>query len=119
MGLRRVIDVYSRMIVGYQLATHLRTDLALAALEMTIWCRHQQTADLSGLVHHSDRRVQYMAKPACCGHPATLIRTGVCRGSHSSVIAGCPISPPVRQVWRAVVAKPAPEWVRSRPAGFR
>lgn len=56
-----VIDVYSRMIVGWQLATHLRTDLALDALEMAIWRRDQQRADLSGLVHHSDRGVQYLA----------------------------------------------------------
>lgn len=45
------------MIVGWQLATHLRTDLALDALEMAIWRRQQQTADLSGLVRHSDRGV--------------------------------------------------------------
>ncbi|MEQ4721688.1 MFS transporter [Nonomuraea sp. B19D2] len=56
-----VIDVYSRMVVGWQLATHLRTDLALDALEMAIWRRHHDptgVADLSQLVHHSDRGVQ-------------------------------------------------------------
>ena len=47
-----VIDAYSRMIVGWQLAAHLRTDLALDALEMAIWRRQ---AELGGLVHHSDR----------------------------------------------------------------
>ena len=60
-----VIDVYSRLILGWQLATHLRTDLALDALEMAIWRRHQQAhdtaRDLSALVHHSDRGVQYLA----------------------------------------------------------
>ncbi len=34
-----VIDVYSRMIVGWRLADHLRTDLPLDALEMAIWRR--------------------------------------------------------------------------------
>lgn len=34
-----VLDVYSRMIVGWQLATHMRTDLPLDALEMALWCR--------------------------------------------------------------------------------
>ena len=53
-----VIDVFSRMIVGWQLASHLRTDLALDALEMSIWRR--DTA-LDGLVHHSDRGGQYLA----------------------------------------------------------
>jgi len=47
-----VIDAFSRMIVGWQLASHLRTDLALDALEMAIW--HRDTV-LDGLVHHSDR----------------------------------------------------------------
>ncbi|GAA1180524.1 integrase core domain-containing protein [Pseudonocardia alaniniphila] len=46
--------------MGWQLATHLRTDLALDALEMAIWQRHQQQTDLSGLVHHSGRGVQYL-----------------------------------------------------------
>lgn len=56
-----VLDVYSRMIVGWQLATHLRTDLAPDALEMALWRRRQQQADLSELVHHSDRGVQHLA----------------------------------------------------------
>jgi putative transposase len=51
-----IIDVYSRLIVGWQLATHLRTDLALDALEMALWRRD---SDVDGLIHHSDRGVQY------------------------------------------------------------
>jgi putative transposase len=53
-----VIDAFSRLIVGWQLATHLRTDLALDALEMAIWQRQAAGAELDGLVHHSDRGVQ-------------------------------------------------------------
>jgi putative transposase len=56
-----VIDVYSRQVVGWQLATHLRTDLALDALEMAIWRRQREHVDLSQLVHHSDRGVQYLS----------------------------------------------------------
>jgi putative transposase len=56
-----VLDVYSRMIVGWQVATSLYTDLALDALKMAIWRRQNQDADLQGLVHHSDRGVQYRA----------------------------------------------------------
>ncbi|WP_051738403.1 IS3 family transposase, partial [Pseudonocardia autotrophica] len=56
-----VIDVYSRMVVGWQLARHLRTDVALDALEMALWRRAQQQHDLAGLVHRSDRGVQYLA----------------------------------------------------------
>lgn len=56
-----VLDVYSRMIVGWQVATSLYTDLALDALKMATWRRHAAGADLTGLVHHSDRGVQYRA----------------------------------------------------------
>ena len=35
------------------------TDLALNALEMAIWARRREGADLTGLIHHSDRGVQY------------------------------------------------------------
>jgi putative transposase len=56
-----VLDVYSRMIVGWQVSTSLYTDLALDALKMALWRRQAQGADLQGLVHHSDRGVQYRA----------------------------------------------------------
>jgi putative transposase len=56
-----VLDVYSRMIVGWQVSTNLYTDLALDALKMAIWRRENQGADLRKLVHHSDRGVQYRA----------------------------------------------------------
>jgi putative transposase len=56
-----VLDVYSRLIVGWQVATSLYTDLALDALKMAIWRRENQSADLCKLVHHSDRGVQYRA----------------------------------------------------------
>ncbi len=53
-----VFDAYSRFIVGWQAARHLRTDLALDGLEMALWRRK---ADVAGLVHHSDRGVQYLS----------------------------------------------------------
>jgi putative transposase len=56
-----VLDVFSRRIVGWQLAKNLYTDLALDALNMGIWCRRRDGADLSQLIHHSDRGVQYLA----------------------------------------------------------
>ncbi|MFF0001060.1 transposase [Streptomyces avermitilis] len=46
-----VLDVYSRMIVGWQLATHMRTDVPLDALDL--WRRGIKKG--SGLIHHSDR----------------------------------------------------------------
>lgn len=56
-----VLDVFSRRIVGWQLSTSLRTELALDALNMGIWNRERDGADLSSLIHHSDRGVQYVA----------------------------------------------------------
>jgi len=54
-----IVDVFSRFVVGWQASRSLRTDLALDALEMALWRRRGQRLD--GLVHHSDRGVQYLA----------------------------------------------------------
>jgi len=54
-----VTDVFNREIVGWQVSRSLHTDLALDALRMGIYQRTRDGDDLSGLVHHSDRGVQY------------------------------------------------------------
>jgi putative transposase len=54
-----VVDACSRYVVGWQASRSLRTDLALDALEMALWAR--RTKELAGLIHHSDRGVQYLA----------------------------------------------------------
>jgi len=54
-----IVDAFSRAIVGWRVATSLRAELALDALEMALWARRPTAAD--GLVHHSDRGVQYLA----------------------------------------------------------
>ena len=56
-----VLDVFSRMVVGWQVSTSLRTDLALDAPDMGLWARQRSGQDVTGLVHHSDRGVQYRA----------------------------------------------------------
>jgi putative transposase len=56
-----VIDVFSRRVVGWQLSTSLRTDLALDALEMGLWVRRRDGRNTAGLTHHSDRGIQYRA----------------------------------------------------------
>jgi transposase InsO family protein len=53
------LDVYSRMIVGWQLTGNLRADLPLDALEMALWQRKARHGD--GLIHHSDRGCQYLS----------------------------------------------------------
>jgi putative transposase len=51
-----VIDVFSRLIVGWRAATSIRTELVLDALEMAVWRR---AGVLEGLVGHSDAGSQY------------------------------------------------------------
>jgi transposase InsO family protein len=52
-----ITDVFSRKIVGWRVSNSLRSDLALDALEQALHAR----PDLRGLVHHSDRGVQYLS----------------------------------------------------------
>lgn len=50
-----VLDVYTRAIVGWQIASHLRTELVLDAIEMAIWRR--DTTDATTC--HSDAGCQF------------------------------------------------------------
>ncbi len=82
-----VIDCFSRRLVGWQLATHLRTDLALDALEMAIWQRNTQ---LDGLIHHSDRGVQLGFKGSMQHRlPAVRIGDRSAPRQGSSIQASC------------------------------
>ena len=50
-----VLDAYSRRLVGWAMAAHLRTELVIDALQMALWRRKPA----AGLIHHSDQGVQY------------------------------------------------------------
>lgn len=52
-----VIDVYARRIVGWRVATSMRTDLVVDALEQAVHSRSTP----QGLIHHSDRGSQYLS----------------------------------------------------------
>lgn len=54
-----VMDAYSREIVGWQITNHMRASLARDALDMALSARLRAGEDVSGLIHHSDRGVQY------------------------------------------------------------
>jgi putative transposase len=56
-----VIDLFSRRIVGWRASTSLRADLALDALEHALWSRLRSGHEVTGVVHHSDRGVQYLS----------------------------------------------------------
>jgi putative transposase len=51
-----IVDAFSRTIVGWRVAAHMRTDMVLDALEMARWARGTR---LEGLVAHSDAGSQY------------------------------------------------------------
>lgn len=52
-----VTDYYTKEIIGYSVGDSLETQYTLKALEMAL--EHYKGNDLSGLIHHSDRGVQY------------------------------------------------------------
>jgi transposase InsO family protein len=84
--LAAIVDAFSRRVVGWALADHLRTELALAALQMAVQTRRPAT----GLVHHSDRGSQYTA------------------GSYTTVLAAHGIRPSLGQpgtCWDNAVAE--------------
>jgi putative transposase len=63
-----VVDAFSRKVVGWALDDHLEASLAIEALDMAIAARNPPP----GLIHHSDRGVQY----ACNEYAARLDRRG-------------------------------------------
>jgi putative transposase len=56
--LATILDACSRRVVGWSLADHLRTELALDALTMAL----DRRRPAPGLIHHSDRGTQYLAR---------------------------------------------------------
>jgi len=52
-----LLDAHSRRVIGWAMADHLRTELALEALAMAVRARRPG----AGLVHHTDRGCQYTA----------------------------------------------------------
>jgi len=74
-----ILDAFSRRVVGWALADHLRTELATDALQMALTTRRP----LQGLIHHSDRGGQYLsatyiAQLAEHGLVSSVGRPGTC-----------------------------------------
>ncbi len=53
-----LVDACSRKLVGWAMESHLRSELVVDALQMTVWRRRLAP----GLIHHSDQGVQYTAR---------------------------------------------------------
>jgi putative transposase len=57
-----VIDVFSRMIVGWKADTNMHAALVAETLEMAVWARGRTgISDLAGLIHHSDAGAQHVS----------------------------------------------------------
>jgi transposase InsO family protein len=65
-----VLDAFSRKVVGWALEAHLQAELAISALIMAITARQPPRG---GLIHHSDRGVQY----ACAEYTEILAAHGI------------------------------------------
>ena len=82
-----VLDAFSRKVVGWAMADHLRASLALDALEMAMASRE---VIAGSLVHHSDRGIQY----ACGDYIARLEAAG------TTDVAARPALPSINEVPR-------------------
>jgi hypothetical protein len=71
-----VLDVFSRRIVGWAIADHVRAELVVDALQMALW----QRRPASGAIHHSDHGAQGGFKWS--SHH--LVITGMCDGTTSA-----------------------------------
>ncbi|MFI7643785.1 IS3 family transposase [Nonomuraea sp. NPDC049400] len=80
-----VMDLYSRMIVGWEVADNLRADLALSALEMAIWSRREGPGWGSGASFRS----------GCATHTSDAFGQ-VLHECRYALRSGAPVSPTTR-----------------------
>jgi hypothetical protein len=100
--LATVIDLATRMVVGWQLATHLRTSLVVEALQMALDARLVRP----DAIFHSDRGTQYTSREFAqfCKdkHTRTSVgRTGVCWDN--ACVSHC-------TSWRGLVSNSVSDW---------
>ena len=79
-----VLDVFSRKVVGWAMANHLRTELVLAALNMAIGQRRPQS-----VIHHSDKGAQYtsLAFGKRCRETGVVTSTGSAGDCYDNAMA--------------------------------
>ena len=79
-----VLDVFSRKVVGWAMANHLRTERVLAALNMALGPRRPQ-----GVIHHSDKGAQYtsLALGKRCRETGVVTSTGSAGDCYDNAMA--------------------------------
>jgi putative transposase len=75
-----VTDVFSRMVIGWSMASTRKTDLVVDAVSMAV---HRRGGHVPGVIHHSDRGRVQLARPGARAAPA---RSG---GKHGRSVADC------------------------------
>lgn len=64
-----IVDVFARLIVGWNVARHMRSGLVLTALEQALYARQ----DREDLIHHSDHGIQYLS----IAYSSKLLEAGI------------------------------------------
>ena len=104
-----VTDVYSRRIIGWQTTYRpARTDLALDALEMAVWQRKRQGADLSGLVHHLRPRRAVQVHPLRAG--PVRVRGGRLGGFQRGTPFGFALAEALNSLYKAELIRNRGPW---------
>jgi len=88
-----ITDVYSRKIVGYQVADNLRTINSIEALTTAL---QKVRGPFEGLIHHSDRGFQY-----CSDHYTDILKTSGIRISMTQ--SGDPLENPIAERINGIV----------------
>jgi transposase InsO family protein len=87
--LAAVIDLHSRHVIGWSMASHMQTSLVADALRMAWFRRHPEP----GLIFHSDRGSQY------CSHEFQAVLTGYGMRSSMSRKGNCWDNAPTESLW--------------------
>lgn len=102
-----VIDAYARRILGWSVATTMRTQFVVDAVEQAIWTRGRDGHDLAGLIAHHDHGVQYLSV-AYSEHLATAgikPSTGAVGSSYDNALAESVIG-----LYKTELIKPRRPW---------
>lgn len=99
-----VLDVFSRMVLGWQISIWTRTDIAADHLDMGLLARRRAGHDVAGLTHRSDRLNSPniaigLATPSASPRPRPSPRPG--RSKNTATTARWPRSYPENKVNRA------------------
>ena len=114
-----VIDAYSRRVIGWAMADHIRAELVIEAVEMALWNRQPAP----GVIHHSDQGGQYTSLAfgrtlRAAGMKASMGTVGDCfdNALAESFFATLQTELLDRHFWAPDVSSPPPCSTTSKPS---